>query len=279
MSPKSHRLALVGALATAFLTASSAQAATLEQDYTCRYPLIGSFATHLTTTQAVPTTATIGVPASFGTLTSNVTSEQKLKEAFAVLGATTVEGNINSSAAIVSPGSTVDYSTDPGFGPIPANPSGALVYSGSTGPGSVTFTAAGAGSESVTALSLRITVHNAGGTISFPDENGVTSDRITVPCTLNSGQPTRLASFTIKSLPPTIASVTGTLRGATGGSVLIQGTNLDTTTTVKVGGQPGQILARSGTQLMVTLPARPYGTQTLVVTNPSGSASTAVYYQ
>jgi YVTN family beta-propeller protein/parallel beta-helix repeat protein len=77
--------------------------------------------------------------------------------------------------------------------------------------------------------------------------------------------PTLMPAFT--GLRPASGSTAG------GSSVAIDGTNLDTVTSVTIGGAPATIDQSSATLLMVRAPAHAAGFVTVVVTNPSGSAT------
>jgi uncharacterized repeat protein (TIGR02543 family) len=96
-----------------------------------------------------------------------------------------------------------------------------------------------------------------------------------VVATSPSGSNTVANGFTYVLLPsPNISSLSVT-RGllAGGNTTVITGSNLDTATSVTVGGAPATIISNTSTSLSVTTPAGTLGAKDVVVTTSGGSAT------
>lgn len=287
MSLKSHRaLAIAGTLAVAALGASSAQAASIGLDLTCDYPLVGTETQHLTISAPVPSTVTAGVPTGPFQVDAVARTGYAINGLYNLTRTATVEGTISPTFALTFPGGNLPFTSDLPFGAtaVPQDSSFETDFDyTASGPTPIlTFPQAGAGTIGVASVSLNLTARDPEGDpirLGTDTDSDGSPDTFDVTCTPVAGQNTQLASFTIVSLSPTISSVTGQLRAGQSGTVVIKGTNLKTTTSVTVGGKAGTILSKTAKELVVRLPARPAGTQTLVVENPSGSASTTVRYR
>jgi hypothetical protein len=102
------------------------------------------------------------------------------------------------------------------------------------------------------------------------------------PVVVTNPDGTATSSFTYDKLatPPTVSGLTpnhGTVAGGT--SVSIAGTNLDSVTSVTVGGKAATVGAKTATSVTITTPAgTAAGAATVVVTNPDGTASGSFTY-
>ncbi|WP_417628979.1 beta strand repeat-containing protein, partial [Pararhodobacter aggregans] len=80
-------------------------------------------------------------------------------------------------------------------------------------------------------------------------------------------------SHTVVPGAPTIASISPPALTTGGGTFVITGTNLSTTTGVTIGGVAGSVTVNSDTQLTVSAAGTTVGTKTVEVTTPDGAAT------
>ena len=141
--------------------------------------------------------------------------------------------------------------------------------SGTNAPFNIVVTA----QDGITTKTYQITVTKVITTVT------TTSTKPTSPKPTPTPSPTKATTQPIKvptvSLAPKITSLS-TTTGAAGSSVIITGTNLSTTTSVRLSGKTAVIVSRSDTQLEVTVPS---GASSGVFSlfTPKGSASSVKF--
>lgn len=122
-----------------------------------------------------------------------------------------------------------------------------------------------AGNSLVVESSTSVTVTTPSGSL------GAKNVQVITP----SGATTLTNGFTyVSALAPTISALstnTGLVAGGT--AVTISGTNLDTTTSVTIGGNAATIVSNSSTQLSITTPPGSDGAKDVVVSTAGGSAT------
>jgi uncharacterized repeat protein (TIGR01451 family) len=173
------------------------------------------------------------------------------------------------SVLLTASGPTIS-SVSPNNGPDVGGTSVTITGTGFVATPSVTF--GGVSAPSVTFDSAtQLTVTTPGG------GTGTVNVIVTNP----DAQPTTLANgFTFNATaPPAITLLRPNTGNVTGGStVYIDGTNLDTVTSVVFDSTNATIVTQTPTQLEVLAPAHAAGPVTLTVTNPAGSANQTFTY-
>ncbi|GAB4003301.1 Ig-like domain-containing protein [Nocardioides ultimimeridianus] len=219
-----------GLMATAGM--GSADAATLNLNYTCTFPLINQQSVAVNMDVAVPATIPAGTASApfdikaIASLNANTTSGLSL------IGAKTIEGSATAHAALQAP----DVSL-PNLGvpvsvaktAVPTSGGFDVVATGQTP--SITFPTAGAGTIDVGNLDLVIIARNSSGTpIILPGANPDGS--FNAPCTPDAGQSLRLTTFTVTppvpaNTPPTADPVTASTDAGRAVTVTLKGADAD----------------------------------------------------
>lgn len=295
---ETRRIALASLVATAALAgaASSAQAATTTLNLSCKFPLLGIQPVTLQVDATLPPNVDPGVPTEPFDLVEKITLGGNVSEGAPLFNGATVEGDARTTGTVAFNGSVISLSTPGSFGPIapPEAPAPIVVDTTASVP-SLTFDDPGTAKFSITGLSLNLTWRDpAGDVIELPalrtdvDGNPVTDsdgDPATtdVYCKVDAGQDGFLGDIIVNGPVvglPTITAVSGAKpKAGVGGSVVVKGTNLGTTTQVTVDGAPATF-TKQGKNLKVQLPALAAGDHQLVVTNDKGaSAPTTVTYK
>lgn len=221
MSQKSRaarRLAVAGGAALVALTAATApaQAAKLKLDYQCKYPLIGVQPLTIDIDSNLPSTWESGrIPA----ISINVTATAggNTAKAIKTIGAQTLEGTAAAPATITSPGLSplavkvpiaIAKWTRPATVPEPL-----VLAANGTGP-RVALDQAGTATVTVDSLALNLRARDKSGNsinlapvtkdvdgapVTPSDDDPGTFD---VPCKLNAGQSSTLATIAVSGTPP-----------------------------------------------------------------------------
>lgn len=222
MSQKSRtarRVAVAGGAALVALSAatSPAQAAQLKLDYQCKYPLIGVQPLSIAIDSNLPASWESGrVPAISISVTA--TAGGNTAKAIKTIGAQTIEGTASAPATVTSPGLsplpvkvpiTIAKWTRPAAVPDP------LVLAASGQGPRIALDQAGTAKVTVDSLSLNLkaTDKNGNALQLAPVTTDVDGQPITpadsdpgtfdVPCKLNAGQSTTLASIAVSGAQPT----------------------------------------------------------------------------
>ena len=209
------KLACAGLAALAVLgtAASSAQAATLTQNYQCKYPLIGVQPLTVAIDAAIPSSWEAGEPTDAFVINAVATAGGSTAGAMQLIGAQTLEGTAKAAAAITLPSGTrlplnvpVGIANWTKSGDSVPNP---LVLNAQGSTPSLTFDDLGTASVAVNNINLNLTARNAAGQaiplrpvttdvdgkpVTPSDSDPGTFD---APCKLVAGQSTSLATFSI----------------------------------------------------------------------------------
>jgi hypothetical protein len=170
---------------------------------------------------------------------------------------------ITSGVILTASGPTVTANLSPNQGPGSGGTAVTITGTGFVSGGSlgVTF-----GGTAATAVNV---VNSTTMTCTTPAH---ASGIVDVVITNGDGQPTTVTNgFTYDTSPVVTAIRPGSASTAGSGGVIIEGTNLNSVTSVDFGGTVGTIIVSSATQLTVAAPAHTAGVVNVVVTNGAGS--------
>lgn len=277
-------LAALGAMGTA-----TAQAATLDLNVTCEYPLIGTYPAQLRVEGQVPAVIHPNTNVDPIDLRTTLRQAPVVSTLLGLIGADAVAGSVVLDTSVFDSTGRLDGQVPAPFR-VPALPGDgydAPDFEGTATTTALLFPDTGPGRIEIRGVGLQLTAIRAGGVIdlssssALPDSDG-DPDTIEVPCVVDPDQTPVLAAFDVvdeNALAPTIKSLGGRLTGGRHGLAVISGTNLRSVTSIKVTGHPALVVGRTRSRLIVDLPARPAGTQVLTVTSSEGTARWLVTYR
>lgn len=287
-SHEARRLALASAMAFAALGASSAQAAPVSLNYQCEYPFVGTQPQVITFDNDLPASAQAGVAIPPAAVDATLPVAGDTSILYRLVGAGSVSGTVNPTLNLSAPNLNLAVDASLTF-PETQVPDDGLDWELSASGLTPTLTFPQPATVAVNAgkvdLNLKA-LDSEGNPIRLADSTGLPDSdgdptTFDAPCTLVAGQNAKIAEIQVTgttNLAPTISTVKGWLRANRRGVIAIKGTNLKTVTSVTIGGKAATILSKRAGRIVVNAPARPKGSQPVVVTNPNGSATTTVKY-
>lgn len=213
--------ALALALLTSLAVASSASAATITQQHTCSYPLVSEQRTLVTFGAAVPSKANAGEPVGSVPAIAEVTLNAETLEGLNTVRAASLSGSLSVGVTFAGPGEA-PRSLEVEF-PIPSttvpryrgNPGETFALSGLTGRLAVpTFKHGGSASVTVDEVSFNLAAKDRDGvpvelaSQSWDPDSDNDPATFDLPCELDAGQPTLLATVDVGEIstpngPPT----------------------------------------------------------------------------
>jgi hypothetical protein len=189
------------------VTASSAADSSLTLNYTCPFPLIGNQKLVTKITVTLPDSVVVNTPTPEIPITADVTVPATATQGLNLVGATTIEGTAKANAHLDNAGLGLDLTPTLAIPttPVPADGTAFTVRATGKAP-SVSFPNAGPSSITVGDYLTTLTPKKADGT---PTGLGTFDSK----CTVDAGQDTTLAKFTVlpdgspppSSPPPTSA--------------------------------------------------------------------------
>jgi hypothetical protein len=183
--------AMVAVVGFAGATASSAADSSLTLKYTCPFPLIGNQQLVTKITVTLPDTVVVNKPTPEIPIAADVTVPATATQGLNLVGATTIEGSAKANAHLDNAGLGLDISPSLAIPstPVPADGTAFTVHATGKAP-SVSFPNAGASSITVGDYLTTLTPKKADGT---PTGLGTFDSK----CTVDAGQDTTLAKFTV----------------------------------------------------------------------------------
>ncbi|GAB3582500.1 hypothetical protein GCM10027445_55910 [Amycolatopsis endophytica] len=169
---------------------SAADPATLTLTYTCPFPLIGNQQISVAINADVPATATVGEPTPEFAIEAVATVPETATAGLNLVGAKTVEGTAQASAAVDAPEASLPVTVPTTIAPTEIPASGAFDVTATGTTPSLTFTQAG--EATVTVGDLLLTLHPK--TADGSDTGLGTFDS---QCTQDAGQDNTLATVQI----------------------------------------------------------------------------------
>ncbi len=199
----------LGTLAATAALASSAQAVTLKQEYSCEYPLIGVRGLTVEIDAAIPAEWPKGKPTDKFTINAKASTDLATYDGLNLISAQSFGGTSIGNAVVTLPGGfnlpvavplNVPETQKPATrGPIVLNVNGETPE--------LTFPTVGDGVIKLSSISLNLTAKKADGTLIQLPPVGEDSDgdpnTFDVACTLKAGQPDVLQNIKIVNPAPT----------------------------------------------------------------------------
>jgi len=173
------------------------------------------------------------------------------------------DSNTATAVILTASGPTVSAALSPNSGPGGGGTAVTITGTGFASGGSLGVTFGGVAATAVTVVNANTITCSTP-----PHASGV----VDVVITNGDGQPTTVTNGFTYDTSPVVSALrpnSGSVAGA--GGVIIEGTNLNSVTSVTFGATGGTILSSTATQLVVAAPAHAAGTVNVAVTNAVGT--------